>query len=237
MESFVAKSPQSVKILNVMRVSASLPVNILIEGEKGTGKETLVHTVFKNIAKYSAKELEDVKPEAKEIFIRDFENIADVITFMNRFKSYRIIAATTEYKEVYEQFFPVRIHIPPLKDRPEDLEELKRLYLHKVKKEFELDSMPQEFELDLSKNAISLKRSIYERALFEKLDEERFMELSEEFLKNRVEMGYKELLRYFEIPLLRAAKKRYKSALAMSRILKLNRATLTAKLKRYESKL
>ena len=237
MESFIAKSPQSLKVLNVMRVSASLPVNILIEGEKGTGKETLVNSVFKNIAKYSVEELIDQKPESKEIFIRDFEKVPDVMSFMNRLKEYRIIAATTAYKEIYEDFFPVRIYIPPLKEREEDLEELKRLYIQKVKKEFELDDMPQTFDLDLSTNAISLKRSIYERALFEKLDDERFMRLSEEFLKNRLEEGYKSLLRFFEIPLLRAAKKRYKSALGMSKALGLNRATLTAKLKKYDAML
>ncbi|MRI59298.1 MAG: hypothetical protein C6H99_07320 [Epsilonproteobacteria bacterium] len=237
MESFIAKSPQSIKVLNVLRVSATLPVNILIEGERGTGKETLVNTVFKNIPKFSVKDLEEHRPQDKEIFIRDFENVSDVMSFMGRFKEYRIIAASTKSKELYEDYFPVRIFIPPLSQRPEDLEELKRIYIQKAMREFELEKMPEQFDLDLSANAISLKRSIYERALLEKLDEGRFMRLCEEFFASRLERGYRELLSFFEIPLLRAAKKRYKSALAISKVLGLNRATLTSKLKKYQSKL
>ncbi|NPA03322.1 MAG: hypothetical protein GXO61_00510 [Epsilonproteobacteria bacterium] len=234
MENFIAKSPQSLKVLNVLRVSASLPVNILIIGEKGTGKETLVNSVFANIAKYDPLELEEgLIPEEKEFFVRDFEKINDAISFMNRFKGYRIVAATTKPKKVLEEFFPIRLTIPPLRERKEDLEELKKLYIQKVKKEFELEELPRDFEVDLSKNAISLKRSIYEKALLEKMDEERFKQMCEEFFYPRLEKGYKKLIEFFEIPLLKAAKRKYKSALAISKALGMNRATLTGRLKKY----
>jgi len=234
METFVAKSPQSLKVLNVLRVSASLPVNILITGERGTGKETLVKTVFNNIAKYTISELENgLMPEEKEFFVRDFQKVSDVISFMNRFKEYRIIASTTVNKKVLEEYFPIRLTLPPLKERKEDLEELKRYYLQKVKEEFDLEELPKEVKIDLSKNAISLKRSIYEKALLSPIDEKRFIEICEEFISLRLEKGYRELLAFFEIPLLKAAKKRYKSALAISRALGINRATLTSRLKKY----
>ena len=235
MKKFIAKSPQTIKALNIMKVSANLPVNIMIIGEIGTGKETLVNTVMPDIIKLNADEV-DKEVQNETLFIRDFDNISDVIAFMKRHQKRRIIAASTQYRSIYDEFFPVMITIPPLSQRPEDLQELKKLYIQRVKEEFELENFDENIEVDLSKNALSLKRSIYERALFEMIDEKRIMQLLEEFLADRVEMGYKELLYLFEIPLLRAAKKKYKSALAMSKALQLNRATLTTKLKKYETK-
>ncbi len=237
MDSFVALSPQSAKALSVLRVSASLPINIMIVGERGTGKETLVNTVFKNIAKYSAKDLEQTLPKEKEIFIRDFEKIVEVGLFMKKMQGVRVIAASSVAKDIYTDFFPVIVTIPPLAQRPEDLQELKRRYIQKVKEEFELEHMSEDFSLDLQKNAISLKKSIYEQALLECMDTKSLQRILEKFLEPQLEKGYKALLPLFEIPLLRAAKKRYKSALAMSKALQLNRATLTTKLKRYEKEL
>ena len=236
MKRFIAKSPQTVKAMNVMRVSANLPVNIMIIGEIGTGKETLVNAVLPTIAKANANDIKDLEADMKSLFVRDFDNVTDVIAFMKKHEDKRIVAASTEYRSIYDEFFPVIITIPPLSQRPEDLEALKRLYIQRVKEEFELESFDEDFEIDLSKNALSLKRSIYERALFEMIDEKRIMKLLEEYLVERVEMGYKDLLYLFEIPLLRAAKRKYKSALAMSKALQLNRATLTTKLKKYEAK-
>ncbi len=237
MDSFVALSPQSAKALSVLRVSASLPINIMIVGQKGTGKETLVNTVFKNIAKYSVQDLERTLPKEKEIFIRDFEKIAEVGLFMKKMQGVRVIAASNVAKDIYTDFFPVIVTIPPLAQRPEDLQELKRRYIQKVKEEFELEHMSEDFSLDLQKNAISLKKSIYEQALLECMDTKSLQRILEKFLEPQLEKGYKALLPLFEIPLLRAAKKRYKSALAMSKALQLNRATLTTKLKRYEKEL
>ncbi len=232
MQRFIAKSPQTIKALNVLRVSANLPVNILIVGERGTGKETLVNEILPHIPRYSVATLPQ-RIEEKEIFIRDFENVANLKEFMKRMQGVRIIAAATDYKEAYEEFFPVKVTIPPLKERPEDLKELKRLYIKKVQEEFEIEGIEEDFLPDLRTNAISLKKSIYERALFASMDEEKIMQLLEHYLGSRLEDGYKGLLYLFEVPLLRAAKRRYKSVLAMSKALGLNRATLTTKLQKY----
>ena len=235
MQRFIAKSPQTIKALNVLRVSANLPVNILIVGERGTGKETLVNEILPHISRYSVKTLPQ-RIEEKEIFIRDFENVANVKEFMKRMQGVRIIAAATKLQEAYEEFFPVKVTIPPLKERPEDLKELKRLYIKKVQEEFEIEGIEEDFSPDLRINAISLKKSIYERALFASMDEEKIMQLLERYLDSRLEEGYKGLLYLFEVPLLRAAKRRYKSVLAMSKALGLNRATLTTKLQKYSAK-
>ena len=232
MQSFIAKSPASLKVYNVVKAAARLPVNIMVLGEIGTGKETLIRSIFDQIPHYSVSTLPQ-KIESDTIFVRDFEKVQDVIAFMRRYEGVRIIAAATDERSIYEEYFPVLVTIPPLCQRPEDVEALKRAYIHKACEEFEIEGLDENFSVDLSKNAISLKRSVYERVLFATMDEEKMMRMLEEFLEPRVEEGYKELLRIFEIPLLRAAKKRFRSALAMSKALGLNRATLTTKLKRH----
>lgn len=235
MQNFIAKSPSSIKVYNVVKAAVKLPVNIMILGEVGTGKETLVSSLFDKIPRYSVANMPE-SLESETVFVRDFENVSDVIAFMRRYEGVRIIAAATDARSIYEEYFPIVVTIPPLRERPEDVEALKKLYTKKAREEFELENFDEDFAVDLSKNAISLKRSVYERALFATMDEAKMMAMLEEFLEPRIEEGYKELLRIFEIPLLRAAKKRFRSVLAMSKALQLNRATLTTKLKRYGSK-
>ncbi|BCD67202.1 sigma 54-interacting transcriptional regulator [Nitratiruptor sp. YY09-18] len=236
MQYFIAKSPQSIKALNVLRAAANLPVNIAIIGERGTGKEALVNEIFPKITHYSIASLPE-NIEAKELFIRDFENVENMHLFMQKMRGKRLVVASTLHNDAIDEFFPVQVTLPPLKERPEDLEELKKTYMQKVKEEFKLEKFPEDFIPDLQSNAISLKKSIYEKALLASFDEKKVMELLEDYLQTRVDEGYKELLYIFEVPLLRAAKKRFKSALAMSKALGLNRATLTKKLQKYSSKL
>ena len=232
MQKFIARSPQTQKLVNLLKVSAPLPINILIEGEEGTGKETLVDDFFKNIPKLRAGDIKE-KLSYDTVFLRDLQNASDIIGLMQKLKDTRIIAAATDHRELYEEYFPIILKIDPLAERPEDLEALKELYCKKAAREFELEDLRCDFVPDLSKNAISLKKSIYEKALLRSLNRERIEDILQEFLQEHIDEGYKELLAIFEVPLLRAAQKRYKSVLAMAKALKLNRATLTGKLKKY----
>ncbi len=234
MEEFIARARSSIKAFNVVKAAANLPVNILIIGEPGTGKERLVTSIFGQLPRFRGG-MVPKECESETVFIPDFENVKDVIAFMQRNKSRRIIAAAIDERSIYEEYFPIMVKLPPLRERPEDVEALKHYYLKKAKAEFEIEELDEDFNVDLSKNAVSLKRSVYERVLFASMDEEKLMEILEEFLEPRIDEGYKELLGLFEIPLLRAAKKRYRSVLAMSKALGLNRATLTTKLKKYDT--
>ncbi len=231
---FIAKSSISQKLLNTLRVSANLPVNILICGEEGTGKRTLVRTIFKDIVLMSVDEVKENFESKKDLYIYDLHRCDNLKALMQKLQNSRIIATTNDYKEVYEEFFPVILHIPPLKKRPEDLEALKERYIHEVKREFELEDFDEDFRIDLTKNAISLKRSIFTAAVMQSFTETEMMELLQKLLAPRLEEGYKELLYLFEVPLLRAAKKKFRSNLAISKALKLNRATVTSKMNRYK---
>ncbi len=230
---FIAKSPKTQKILNTLRVSANLPVNILIHGERGVGKKTLVESVFRDIPTLSVDEVDQIQ-DAEKIYIYDLHHCTNLRALMQKLGTTRVIATSNDYKEAYEEFFSVFLHIPPLKERPEDLEALIEYYIKQVQRDFDVDLDPAQIEVDLSKNAISLKKSICTEAVFRSLSEEHLMQLMEGFLAPRLEDGYKDLLYLFEVPLLRAAKKRYKSNLAISKALRLNRATVTSKMQRYE---
>ena len=61
----------------------------------------------------------------------------------------------------------------------------------------------------------------------------------EQFILNKLkkEYNYKDLLEYFEIPLLKAAKKEYKSQLQMANKLQINRITLRKKIDQYSTEL
>jgi DNA-binding NtrC family response regulator len=232
---FIAKSPVSQKLLNTLRVSINLPVNILVCGEEGTGKRTLVRSFFKDTTVMSVDEVKESIESKKELYIYDLHRCSNLKALMQKLEGTRVIATANDYKETYEEFFSVILHIPPLRERPEDLEALKERYVQEAMREFELEEFEGSLNLDLSKNAISLKRSIFTAAVMQSIDEEGVMELLEQILAPRLEEGYKELLYLFEVPLLRAAKKKYGSNLAISKALRLNRATVTSKMNRYKA--
>jgi len=88
---------------------------------------------------------------------------------------------------------------------------------------------------DLSLNGISLKKSIFKSIFNNSLNDNELMKSFEEFLFEEVKKDktYKELLGLFEIPLLNASKKAFKSQLKISNQLGINRITLRKKLDQY----
>ncbi len=231
MREFIAKSPSSLKALNTLRVSASLPVNILVVGEEGVGKKSLVRSVFKDIKEVGAKDV--AKSAQKELFVTDLEQCVDIVGLMKRASSKRIIATSTKMLDIYEEFFPVILHLPPLKERKEDLKELKRLYMEELRSDFGIE-LKEDISPDISQNAISLKRDIYLKGLLSSMSEDDLLYFMQRHLEPRLEEGYKKLLYLFDVPILRAARKKYGSNLAISKALELNRATVTSKINRYK---
>ncbi|BCD59786.1 MULTISPECIES: hypothetical protein [unclassified Nitratiruptor] len=236
MQRFIARSPVSKKLLNTLRISSRLPINILVVGEEGSGKMTLVREVFPDLAFHNIDEIKDYKELPEKFGIADLHNATDIRQIMERLKEHTIIALSEVSKSEYEEFFPVILQLPPLSERPEDFEELASFYTKQVQKElglenFEPKNIPRQY------NAIELKREIFKEAILQTLSEEEMLLFMERFIEKKLPMDYKELLYMFEIPLLKAAKRKFKSALAISKALGLNRATLTKKLKRYENQL
>ncbi|BAF69604.1 Fis family transcriptional regulator [Nitratiruptor sp. SB155-2] len=236
MQRFIARSPVSKKLLNTLRISSRLPVNILVVGEEGSGKMTLVKEVFPDLAFYSVEDVKNWKDLPQKFGIADLHNAIDIQRIMEEFEEHTIIALSEVSKSEYEEFFPVILHLPPLSERPEEFDELFSLYAKQVQKELGLESFEPK-NIPRHYNAIELKQRMFKEAILQTLSEEEMLLFIERFLEKKLPMDYKDMLYIFEIPLLKAAKRKYKSALAISKALGLNRATLTKKLKKYENRL
>jgi len=241
MDEFVAFSKASQDTLKIAMLSSDLPVNIILVGEKAVGKNHLAKLISPSAKVYEAVDLEDSLTRKSldynsfsEIIINNIHKIDSTKNLIQELENHsiKIIATTIEYKDSYDELFQVKIDVPPLREREEDVEFLTQKYINEAKRLFLIDEDIPSVKVDLSNNAISLKKSIYSSILFDSLDRESIMDLLENFFVKEFEhtTSYKELLKLFEIPLLRAGKKVFRSQLQMAKRFDINRNTLRKKL-------
>ncbi len=245
MENFIAKSPSSKNSLNMALVATSLPVNVLITGDVGVGKRALSRSVSSSANSYDIKEIENLIREkhfnfdlVNEIIIFNIDKAINLSQFLELFEMHhiRLIATATYFKESFKDKFLVRIELSPLSERLEDVKALKELYLSDAKKFFSVDEIDEDkIVIDISQNAKSLRRSIYQSVSIYSMNKEDIFTFIEQILSKKMESTktYKELLELFEIPLLKAAKKRFKSQVKMAENLDINRNTLRKKILQY----
>lgn len=246
MNKFIAKSESSKKLLNIAQISSSLPVNILIIGPKGVGKKILAQNILPDASIFDARTLEETLinktaniEEYVEIIITNIEQVVNKKEFLERLIHIKVVATSTYLPQDIEASFAVKLDIPPLEERQEDLEELIKIYLKEAKEIYEIDIESKDIDIDLSTNGVSLKKSIFKNSILKSLKDEDMSYSLEQFILNKLkkEYNYKDLLEYFEIPLLKAAKKEYKSQLQMANKLQINRITLRKKIDQYSAEL
>jgi len=242
MEKFITHSDASKKILNIAQMSSALPVNVLIIGESGVGKTILSKHILHDSSIFESKVLEDMiiknkfnKDEYNELIVLNIDKTINKLEFMENLSGIKIVATSSIALNEIESMFAIKIDIPPLKERPEDLEELTKVYIEKANKIYDSNVELKDIKIDLSQNGISLKRIIYKTVASISMDDDEMMNSLEYFLNKKLEEKneYRDLLKYFEIPLLKAAKKRFKSQLQMASQLNINRITLRKKLELY----
>jgi DNA-binding NtrC family response regulator len=122
-----------------------------------------------------------------------------------------------------------------LRERPEDIVLLSDRFAREASEAFGQadDSFSvKESPPDVSENALSLRRQVYLQCLLESIDEDNLMEIMEQFLIQRLGSNndYRTFLHLYEVPLIRAGIKRFKSQLQLSDRLGLNRNTLRKKI-------
>ncbi len=241
MDKFIALSEKSQECLKSAMLSASLPVNVILIGPKAVGKNHLAKLIAPKANSFEAKEFEELLfkdsfelESLREIIIFDIHKIVSLKNILQNIniKGLKIIATSLEYKESYRDIFQVKIEVPSLQDRKEDVEFLKKEYIKKAKRLFLIEDEIKEPKLDLSNNAISLKKSIFSSILFDSLSQSAIEELLENFFLRELDerSSYKELLPIFEKPLLKATKSKFHSQLQMAKKLDINRNTLRKKL-------
>lgn len=244
MGDFIANSEVSKNALNMANLASTLPVQVLIFGEIGTGKRSLANVVAPESNRYDALVLQEQIREGifklddiESVIITDIHRITNIKQFIEKLEEHniKVVATATEEKESFGEKFAVRIDLLPLIQRPADMKVLSESYLQEANKLFGSSVHINDITLDVARNAHSLKESIYRGVLFDSVDRDQVLGLLEKFLYRQMDIQteYKDLLEIFEIPLINAAREKYRSQLQMASKLNINRNTLRKKINQY----
>jgi DNA-binding NtrC family response regulator len=219
---FLATSEYLKKIKNIANMCKEMQINVYIWGERGVGKSFLARYISPNAI---------VNPKTSTInpvIIEDF----DKNPLMDTKSSFLVATGTKPLnKEILKKFFVMDIELKPLKDHPEDIETFIKYFTQKAKEELKIEKNIKILTPDISENLNSLKRQIYSKFLFPENKEEIFKLLKEYYETTDEEITYEEEINMFEKTLFSAMKTKYKSKLQIANHIKINRVTLTKKMK------
>ena len=239
--SFLATSNASLEALKTANLLMGLPVNAFIFGQSGTGKKSLAQYILPNapiVDATSFSELEGALSSNKTVIITNFDKIPNYDNLKALIDQHKVrimaLASSVFNEEVIEQFFGIRIHLPSLSERMEDVAPLAEKFLEEacslleVEKNIFIDSS----RIDLSHNAHAIRRYVYMKVQLQDINEAELMVLMEDFLYSQLggNSDYRNFLYLFEAPLINAGLKKFKTQLQLSDRLGLNRNTLRKKI-------
>ena len=241
---FIAASKPLKEALKSANLLKSLKFNTLLLGQPGTGRHTLARLMMPDAPLVHGDDANLYTQIEKHprLIVDRMEKIASTGKFFQAVKKYgvQIVAiAPEDFAEEYRAFFSVHIVLPPLAERPEDIAPLAEKFRQEVGALFGEGSEAFVVDLesvDLSENAFSLRRSVMLQYLLTTVDEAEIMRIMESHLASRMEEGedlYRRLLYLYEVPLIRAGTKKYRSQLKMSQVFGLNRNTLRKKIQEW----
>lgn len=242
---FIAFSPQMQEVKKLISLVKGINVNTVIMGEEGVGKSLVAKIVIPNaIIVYGERPDEVLKAlkDFDEIIIEDFDRLPNAQLPMIDGKK---IVATSKKRikdSTLDRVFGIKIEIPPLSQRDEDVKPLAAYFLEKAKKELYMDEVfdVQRVELDISQNCHSLKRSAYRSLLCANMSKEQLCSMMEDYFYSHLEdnkENYKMFLDLFDSAVINANYKKYKSQLMMSYKMGINRNTLRKKILQLGKKL
>ncbi|MFZ2969402.1 MAG: helix-turn-helix domain-containing protein [Sulfuricurvum sp.] len=238
--NFVTASNASLEAFKTANLLKGLSVSAIIIGARGTGKRSLARYILPHAPVIDAKnfdELLDALVKNSTLIVHKIDDIPNLKRFeetLSRTKT-RIIA-TGEYRfspEQLENIFSIRLVIPPLHERPEDTQLLAALFAKEAQEVLgTLSPIALDFSPDVSDNSLSLRRQVYLQSLLGSIEEEDIMTIMEGFLVQKLggNNDYRRFLPLFEVPLIKAGMKRFKSQLQLADKLGLNRNTLRKKI-------
>jgi DNA-binding NtrC family response regulator len=242
--NFIANSPLSKEILKTSLLSKNLNVNTLIYGEIGVGKKTLASIISNTDALFIDNTSLSSISEGNTYIIKDL-SLVD-LTLLNQTiqdKNIRIVAVLNSNglltNRFIDEIFSIKINIPPLINREEDIVPLAQRFLKELNDTFcvdyNFDCNLDFLKTKLSKNAISLKEYIYSNYLLNNVvDDEFIMSTLEDYFLNKINKkslnDYRDFLYIYDKPMFKAQFKKYKSQVQVAKHLGLNRNTLRRKL-------
>ena len=243
MENYIAISKNSKEILNSANLLQSVQINALISGDAGVGKKSLSQYIEPKAPIFKAKNLQQditdniINIQNCSIIIDKIENITNIDLLINwiNANSIRVIATTLkdELNNKLTELFSITIELPSLKQREEDVKALTTKFSKEASSTLDLEQIiPSRLMINISNNAHSLRKSIYFSYLFETIGEDEILMFMENYMYSNMqgENSYKDFLYLLEVPILKAAAKKYKSQVQMAKHLGLNRITLRKKL-------
>ena len=247
MQEYIAKDGISKEILNSAKLLQAVEVNALILGESGVGKKSLAKYILPNSDVYDAKDLQKdiiddiVILQNRAIIIDKINEITNIDVFLKWIEenSIRIIAIsnTENLNQKLKDIFSINLEIPALNKREEDTKALVTKFSQEASTILDMTLISQsKLIVNISNNTHSLRKSIYFSYLFETIGEHEILMFLEKYISENLhgENSYKELSYIFEVPLLKASTKKYKSQVQVAKHLGLNRITLRKKLEIYK---
>ncbi len=243
---FLTASHASVEALRTATLLKTLSVSALIIGAKGTGKRTLARMILPGAPVLDASDFDNLLNALEsngEVVLTHIEQCPNTAVLIERIRSeqIRVVATSgTDYlPEGVTEFFSVRISLPPLSERPEDIEVLVRRFREEAAELFGIDAGQIRFDRtpDVGDNAFSLRRQVYFSALLGEVSEQEVMQVMEEYLEDAMGSNndYRKYLHLYEVPLIRTGLRRFGSQLQLAERLGLNRNTLRKKIAENEA--
>ena len=247
MQEYIAKDSISKEILNSAKLLQAVEVNALILGENGVGKKSLAKYILPRSEIYEAKNLQkDIADEVlilqnEAIIVDKINEITNIDLFLKWIdeNSIRVIAIsqTENLNQKIKDIFSINLEIPNLSKRDEDTKALINKFSQEASSILDMPLIPQsKLIINISNNTHSLRKSIYFSYLFETIGEHEILMFLEKYISENLsgDNSYKDLSYIFEVPLLKASTKKYKSQVQVAKHLGLNRITLRKKLEIYK---
>jgi len=247
MQEYIAKDSISKEILNSAKLLQSVEVNALILGENGVGKKSLAKYILPNSEIYDAKNLQKdiidgaVILQNQGIIIDKIHEITNIDKFLKWIEDYNIriiaISNTENLNQKLKDVFSINLEIPTLSKRDDDTKALVSKFSQEASAILDMPLISQsKLIVNVSNNTHSLRKSIYFSYLFETIGEHEILMFLEKYISENLqgENSYKDLSYIFEVPLLKASTKKYKSQVQVAKHLGLNRITLRKKLEIYK---
>ncbi len=237
MQNYATRSETVQQIIKSLNLTRTLYVSSIIIGEPWSGKRTLVRHLFPDLPTVDGHDQEAVETllsQTDALIIEHYEKIPNTERLDFEDKHIIAIADYAGNTKVLDETFAFIYHMPPLRERPEDILLYADLYQKEATETLMLDT-----EITLSKNVLdirqnlrSLRASIYREVLLQSGDRDALERGLHHYFLSQMpeEADYHQHLGLFEKPLLEAGLHVYGSQLRLAEALGINRNTLRKKI-------